>query len=136
MNILLISPSQKIAYGKLKSSLQIHMGLAYIASVLKQSKYYVRIMDIDAENVSIKSFIAALNDKHYDIVGFTATTPTFFSCLELAKEVKKYSSGTLTVFGGVHSTIKALEVIMDRILGKPVQALLFDGLDQDELEFV
>ncbi|MFH1593311.1 MAG: radical SAM protein [Candidatus Omnitrophota bacterium] len=110
-NVLLISPSQKVAYGKIKAPVQIHMGLAYLAAVLEKDKHNVRIIDIDAEALSPDDFKDVIRLQKYDIAGFTATTPTLSSSLELARLVKKESPGTLTVFGGIHPTIEPRETI-------------------------
>jgi len=111
LNILLISAPYSQSYGKMKAPVQIHLGLAYIASVLKQSGNNVEIVDMVAEELSTSDFVKIVKQKHYDIAGFTVTTPTFFSSLHLAGQIKKYSSSTLTVFGGIHPTIKSRETI-------------------------
>lgn len=111
MDILLVNPSQASAYGRMKPPVQMHMGLAYIAAVLEKNGNYVEIMDIDGENLNPWDFAKAVKDKHYDITGFTVTSPTLSSALEAAKEVKKRSPSTLTVFGGIHATIRPRETV-------------------------
>ena len=107
---LLVNPSQVVAYGEIKPPSQIHMGLAYLAGAIEKQDN-VEIVDIDAENISEDSFASLIKNKHIDIVGFTSTTPTFFSSLKLAQIVKKHSSDTITVFGGIHPTICPFETI-------------------------
>jgi len=114
MNILLVNPSQARTYGKLNPPMQIHMGLAYIAAVLVKSGNSVEIMDIDAECLSPWDFAAAIKAKRYDIAGFTVTSPTLSSALELAGVAKKESPATITVFGGIHATIKPRETLSFR----------------------
>ncbi len=111
MDILLVNPSQTEAYGGMKPPVQMHMGLAYIAATLEKSGNLVEIMDIDAEGLSLLDFAKAVKAKKYDIAGFTVTSPTLSSALKLANEVKKQSPATLTVFGGIHATIRPRETL-------------------------
>jgi len=110
MNILLVNPSSAVAYGKMKSPVQMHMGLAYIAAVLEKNKHNVDIMDIDAEGINTEKFTELVKTRKYSIAGFTMTTPTFSSSVKLAELVKRHSPQTKTVFGGIHPTIKPYEV--------------------------
>ncbi|MCX5686950.1 MAG: radical SAM protein [Candidatus Omnitrophica bacterium] len=107
--ILLVSPSQAASYGKMTPPSQIHMGLAYLASMVSSES--VDIIDADSERMSQDAFADILRRKNYDIAGFTVTTPTLSSSLALAKEVKNESPGTLVVFGGIHPTIRPHETI-------------------------
>ncbi|NQT23687.1 MAG: cobalamin B12-binding domain-containing protein [Candidatus Omnitrophica bacterium] len=110
-NILLVNPSQAGVYGKMKPPVQMHMGLAYIASVLENRGNGVEILDIDAEGLDAARFTEVLKKRKPDVVGFTVTTPTFSSSLELAELVKKHNSGTYVIFGGIHPTIRPFETI-------------------------
>ena len=110
LNILLVSPSQTASYGKMTPPSQIHMGLAYLASMIS-SEELVDIIDVDSERMSRDTFADIIRRKNYDIAGFTVTTPTLSSSLALAKDVKKESPGTLVVFGGIHPTIRPHETI-------------------------
>lgn len=111
MNILLVNPSQASAYGKIRPPVQMHMGLAYIAAMLEENGNSVEIMDVDAEGLSPWDIAKTAKEKCYDIAGFTVTSPTLSSALELAKEVKKRSPSTLTVFGGIHATVRPRETL-------------------------
>ena len=111
LNILLISAPYSHSYGKMKAPVHIHLGLAYIASVLKHSGSNVEIIDMVAEDLNTSDFVKILEQKKYDIAGFTVTTPTFFSSLHLAGQIKRYSPNTLTIFGGIHPTIKPRETM-------------------------
>ena len=109
LNILLVSPSQKASYGKITPPAQIHMGLAYLASVASSED--VDIIDVDSERIDQDKFTEIISKKSYNIAGFTVTTPTLSSSLALAKEVKRQSPNTLIVFGGIHPTIRPRETI-------------------------
>jgi len=110
-NILLVNPSQAGVYGKMKPPMQMHMGLAYIAAALKQKGHQVEIVNIDAEGLDAAGFTEVLKKRRPDVVGFTVTTPTFSSSLDLAERVKKCNPGMHVVFGGIHPTIRPFETI-------------------------
>ena len=110
-NILLISAPYSQSYGKMTPPVQLHLGLAYLAAAIEESGNNVRVVDMVAEGFSTGDLIKVLNEKHYDVAGFTVTTPTVSSSLRLAQEIKKHSPKTLIVFGGIHPTIKPRETI-------------------------
>jgi radical SAM superfamily enzyme YgiQ (UPF0313 family) len=66
-------------------------------------------MDIDAEGIKDAEFADIVKQKDYDIVGFTVTTPTFWSSVKLSKQVKRHNPRSVTIFGGIHPTIRPLE---------------------------
>jgi len=116
LNILLVNPSQEAAYGKMTAPSQMPMGLAYIAAVLEKEGHNVRALDMDAEKLSPEDFTGIIMQKKYDMAGFTVTTPTLSSALELAGGVKKNSPGTMVVFGGIHPTIKPRETVAFKVV--------------------
>ncbi len=110
LNVLLINPSQKSVYGNIEPPDYPPLGLGYIAAVLEQAKHSVKILDIDAEKIGENELIAFLRDFKPKIVGFTATTPTFYNAAFFAEIVKK-NFETKTVLGGIHATILPMECL-------------------------
>ena len=110
-NVLLVSAPYAEAYGRMTPPVQIHLGLAYVASVLEENGHTVEVVDTLAEGIRLENFAAIIKRKNYDVAGFTVTTPTFYSSLALAKAIKKHSPKTLTVFGGIHPTIKPRQTV-------------------------
>jgi len=111
MKIILVNPSQQHIYGKLKPPVQMHMGLAYIAAVLKEKHYDVSIVDMDAERLSEERFYRRLKHEAPDVVAITVTTPTLSSSLDAARIVKKTLPKAYVLFGGMHPSIMPKEVI-------------------------
>jgi len=103
MKILLVNPSQSRVYGKMASPDYPPMGLAYIGAVLEKNGHSVRIIDIDADKISVNEFIRIIKCG-FEIVGFTATTPTFNEAEKLSKLVKE-NTKAVTILGGIHATI-------------------------------
>lgn len=110
LNIMLVAPPQGEVYGSMKAPVQMHMGLAYLAAIAEGLKHPVEIIDMDAEGVRVKDFSQNLRRTNPDVVGFTVTTPTFYSSVALAREVKAHNPNTTVIFGGIHATIKPHEV--------------------------
>jgi len=111
MTVLLVNPSQVKIYGKMRPPVQLHMGLAYIAAMLKKCGHLVSIMDMDAEHVSLGSFSQFVKSSMFDMVGVTVTTPTLSSSLELARAVKESYPASKVVFGGMHPSVMPRETI-------------------------
>lgn len=109
MNIALICPSQEGIYGTFKAPAQMHMGIAYLAAVAKPA--HVRIIDMQAEHLTLDQFAVIIREGKFDIVGFSVVTPAIASALDLASIIKKVSQNTLIVFGGVHPTILPHDVL-------------------------
>ena len=76
------------------------VGLAYIASVLRENGFKVRIIDNVVENLNIEDLIRKVKDS--SIVGITTTTPTFNTALKYAKMIKKALKNVFIVLGGIH----------------------------------
>ncbi|OGV37099.1 MAG: hypothetical protein A2X48_04620 [Lentisphaerae bacterium GWF2_49_21] len=108
MKIFLINPSHGEVYGKLTPPDHPHLGLAYLGAVLEAEKHQVRIIDIDAEQMSLDGLACIIKDEKPDIVGITATTPVIYSALKIA-EIVKVNSDSKTVIGGMHATLMPLE---------------------------
>jgi len=101
MKILLINPPTLGLYSEVGADMP-PLGLAYIASVLKENNYDVEILD---KNVDIKP----VNYSDYSVVGISSLTPTYPEALKIAKDAKM--SGATTVMGGYHATFLDEDVL-------------------------
>ncbi len=104
MKILLVVPSQQMIYGKIRPPDHPHLGLLYVAAALDKDGNDVLLADFDADRLSMPSFKGLLEREKPDIVGLTATTPTYAATLSIAEFVKR-QTGIRTVLGGVHATL-------------------------------
>jgi radical SAM superfamily enzyme YgiQ (UPF0313 family) len=116
MKILLINPAISNVYGGLPPSVQIPLGLAYIAAVIEKEGYPVEIVDVEAEGITPQKLLEKIFDFKPSIVGFTCTTPTFKSAIETATLIKKKFPGIKTIFGGIHPTVALYETIQSEIV--------------------
>lgn len=110
MKVLLVSPSQSQVYGIMKPPDYPSLGLAYLGAVLDEAGHNVKIIDIDAEQLSNNEFLVEVKNGDYGLVGITVTTPTFSKALELT-EIVKNNSDAYTVLGGIHANTMPEECI-------------------------
>ena len=87
-----------------------HLGICYIAAVLRKNNIEVEIIDIEAERLSKSQVITKVREIDPDIIGITSMTFTFLYALDLAKEIKLNLSVPI-VFGGNHVSIYPKEAI-------------------------
>jgi len=116
MKTLLVAPSQSDIYGRFSAPDYPPLGLGYLAAVLKKSGHEVKITDIDADKISEQDFIRHLKIENFDLVGITATTPTFNKAIRISKLVKE-NSRAITVLGGIHITVM------------PEESMKYDSVD-------
>ena len=76
------------------------IGLAYIASILRENGFKVRIIDNVVEKLSLDEIVKKVKDSL--IVGITTTTPTFNTALKYAKKIKEALENVFVVLGGIH----------------------------------
>ncbi|PLW80701.1 hypothetical protein C0585_01275 [Candidatus Woesearchaeota archaeon] len=92
------------------------LGLAYIAAILKKKGFCVNIIDANAEKLDRKEILSILKKENPKYVGITATTPTYASCLKLAKQIKKTLKTVKIVFGGIHPSTFPNEVLKEKYI--------------------
>src|SRR3989344_2649661 len=74
------------------------LGLLYIASYLEKHGYEVKILDIEALNLTSEEGRELILKEKADIVGITSSTSTLLGSFEAAKFAKE--SGAVVVLGG------------------------------------
>ncbi len=91
------------------------LGLLYLATVLKRDGYNdVHIVDLDMRS-SVTSqrrsmaHLEKLLEEKPDIIGITATTPTFKRSMDIARLVRGHTKNL--IFGGPHATIFCEKVL-------------------------
>ncbi|MCL5072805.1 MAG: B12-binding domain-containing radical SAM protein [Actinobacteria bacterium] len=93
------------------------LGIAYIASALKEQNHEVNIIDSQALNLSTGELASEIKKNSPDVVGITCMTSTFRGALEAAKITKKIDSEIKTVLGGPH------------LFSFPKETLAYDFID-------
>lgn len=109
MNVLLVVPSQYAVYGiKIKPAYP-PIGMLMIGSVLEQAGHAVSLIDMDADGATLDDISTAIANKSVDVLGLTAVTPTFPSCVSIATAMKARFPHLVTVLGGIHVTVATQE---------------------------
>ena len=121
MNILLIAPSIRNSLsGGLNDGMPRsisknfgvypHLGICYIAAVLRKNNFEVRIIDLNVEKFSNNELIDTIRKIRPGLIGISNMTFTFLQALDLAKQIKSSLSIPI-VFGGNHVSIYPREVV-------------------------
>lgn len=151
MNITLIYPLLSKSRSKVDENKQYWppLGLAYIASVLRDSGHNVKIVDRDlilrkagldfekTDNITLE----IINNFCSQVVGFSATTPNVSDVDTFSRKVKKKNPGIITIIGGPHCAgepVKTLEICegIDMLVkgeGEMVMRDLANGLAPDSI---
>lgn len=107
--IVLINPNANVEVVKRLDISTPPLGLGYLASVLRERGFKVRIIDDLVEKLSLDELFNRL--KKALIVGITSTTPTFNSALKYARMIKSRLPNAFVILGGVHVTFKPYDAI-------------------------
>ena len=117
MKILLIDPPyrfEEIGGGKQNFKYVLNripaLGLAYLSAVAEGKGHNVKIFDcvIDAQ---LKRLVEIVKEFRPQIVGVTATTPTFNNAVYIISVLRKILSGSIFICGGPHPTVSPVEVL-------------------------
>jgi len=104
---LINTPELLSVYGKIQKFVPPTappLGLLYIAAVLEKEGFPVNIIDSYAEHYDVHMTVKEVLKFNPDIVGITATTPTFGNALRIAQTLKKVNPHVTIVMGGPHIT--------------------------------
>jgi len=103
LKILLVNPSYHDVYRTFDFVLP-PLGLGYMAAVLSESNYDVKIVDL---NVGQNK--ESIPDNNWDLVGITLDTSRYYKGMKYARMLK--SRGTKVVVGGPHASFMADEIL-------------------------
>lgn len=128
INILLLQAPVPGAHNRrvAKTSAIPPLGLGYIASLLLQHDFNVRIIDMDIEDIDVEELQTLLSEFNPAVVGISTTTLTFKNGLRVAKVAKQASPESLICMGGPHVTV---------CFAEPLKYLFVDTVIRGEGEF-
>jgi len=89
------------------------LGLAYLAAVLEQNDFEVRIMDCPVCRMDHKKLGADLASFKPDLVGIASMTPTIPSAIKSAHVAKEVCPDATVVMGGPHATFADKQILAD-----------------------
>ena len=115
MRILLATPPTQME-AKYKNDLFLNfsappLGLAYIAAILEDAEYRVKILDAQTLGMSLEEFAARVRRLRPNILGIQTFTPNLFDALSAAAQAKA-DDIPMVVLGGAHPTLVPEETFM------------------------
>lgn len=118
MKILLLTPPTDLvrSYGSLKefSNPVPSLGLAYIASLLRESQYDVSILDAYVSQFSINKTVDEIVRIEPDILGISVLTTSAFVVEKIVTQIRSLLPKTLIVMGNLHASLFAEELLIER----------------------
>lgn len=98
------------------------MGLADLGGYLRDKNYTIKIIDSNIETPAVESFKSYFEKEYVQryssirIIGFTTLTCNIKKAYKVAEICKEYYPNAMIVFGGVHATFVADEVINNKFV--------------------
>ena len=108
MRVMLVNPSRSIIKGSIWKRIDRSLpslGIAYIASYLRENGVDVRIVDMKPMGFGADDVVREAEEFNPDIIGFTASTVQINPAFQIAEKLKQRFPEKRIVFGGVHPTI-------------------------------
>lgn len=87
-----------------------HIGLGYLAAILRENGHSVQILDIAYSNAEEQ---VAFLSQHYGIIGITATSFGFMTCVKIAQKIKEKNPKQIIVVGGPHVCVARAGVLAE-----------------------
>ncbi len=88
------------------------LGLGYIAAVLEENNFKVKILDLHSILMGKQKFLSLLKRERPSIVGISTHTPSFLNSLKIAEVVKQYDNCVQVVMGGPHATFTSRQILL------------------------
>lgn len=78
------------------------LGISYVAAVLENMGYEVKVWDFIVQKLSDKKVYKLMEEFEPDIVGATSVTMNFLTAQSILKKVKEIDPHVITIMGGPH----------------------------------
>jgi len=113
-DIILINPPRLRQITKRPSrTREPHLGLAYIAGVLIEKGFRVKMLDGDACRSSLADIVRQVETEDPLLVGLTAPTTLVKSAASIAKQLKEANPDRKIAIGGYHATALPRETLLE-----------------------
>lgn len=89
-----------------------HLGLLYVAAALRKSlRIEVRIIESNADGLTLDDLGEIIRQETPDIIGFSVLTFNLLNCMEVSRLIRSCSPATKICYGGWHPTLYPLETL-------------------------
>ena len=110
-NLHYIEPYAYVEADK-SNSIRPYLGLLYVAAAVKDiPNVDIRIIDANADGLSMEALEELITKESPDMVGFSVLTFNLLNCMEVSKIFRKCSPRTTICYGGWHPTIYPHETL-------------------------
>ncbi|MDD5681008.1 MAG: radical SAM protein [Candidatus Omnitrophica bacterium] len=112
--MLLIPPTDlKKSYGELKkfSNPQPSIGIAYIASALRDNGYYVKVIDAYVCGYALEEILGFIEEFGPDVIGISVLTSSADVVYEIANKVRALYPKIKIVMGNLHASLFSDEIL-------------------------
>lgn len=140
MKILLVNAP--VTVSNAHAHLSPPLGLAYIASALRNVGHRVSALDLNVSGLNHSRIAGIIQRERPDVVGISAMTETITNGLAVAQTIKAVAPETIVVMGGAHPTILPFEVLAEDAVdyvvvgdGERSMVELVSALDGDGPDF-
>lgn len=89
----------------------LKVGVASLASFLRENGFDVRILDPEVKNLDIKKTVESILSSYPDIVGFSPYTVEIIDAFNIARLIKSERKDIKTVVGGPHASALPIETL-------------------------
>ena len=113
MKVLLVNPPSYSVITEILGVRGPPLGLAYLASVIREEGFDVSILDAIGEGLDVRETINRIQRYDPDLIGITATTPAIYDAYMIAKLVKRVNPNVKVVIGGSHVTFMPIQTLQD-----------------------
>lgn len=90
------------------STKMIPLGLAYLASYLRENSFKPLCIDLEVDRMKIKKLLKIIKTKSIRYVALTSTSHIIGKTIEIAREIKK-NTDAITILGGAHASSEPVE---------------------------
>lgn len=115
MKVLLLIPPTDLtkSYGDLKkfSNPQPAIGFAYIAAVLRENGYGVKVVDAYVNSYGLTDIMDIIKQYVPDVIGISVLTPSAEIVYEIAKNIRTSYPQIKLVMGNMHASLFADEIL-------------------------
>ena len=118
-DILLVnapSPNPIIFLEAFKSQGMPSLGLCYLATILKQENYSVKIIDMLFPNITMNTVMQYILNYKIKIIGISCSTETYLQAVRLANIVKKAYEDCIIVLGGPHVSFEYQSALSNDVI--------------------
>lgn len=110
-NIHYIEPYAFVKADK-SNTVRPYLGLLYVAAALRKSLgIEARIVDSNADGLTLEAIGEIIRRETPDLVGFSVLTFNLLNCMEVSRLIRKYSPSTKICYGGWHPTLYPRETL-------------------------